>query len=130
VAIALLAVSVLIALVGVANTLSLSVLERTRENALLRSLGLTRRQLRGMLAAESLLMALVAAGLGIVLGLVYGWAGTAALMGGEADNLAYAVPAGQLVTVALVAAVAGLLASILPARRAARVAPATALADE
>jgi putative ABC transport system permease protein len=130
VAIALLAVSVLIALVGVGNTLSLSVLERTRENALLRSLGLTRRQLRGMLAAESLLMALVAAGLGIVLGLVYGWTGTAALMGGDADNIAYAVPAVQLVTVALVAAAAGLLASILPARRAARVAPATALADE
>ena len=130
VAIALLAVSVLIALVGVGNTLSLSVLERTRENALLRSLGLTRRQLRGMLAAESLLMALVAAGLGIVLGLVYGWTGTAALMGGQADKLAYAVPVGQLVTVAVVAAAAGLLASILPARRAARVAPAAALADE
>jgi putative ABC transport system permease protein len=130
VAIALLAVSVLIALVGVGNTLSLSVLERTRENALLRSLGLTRRQLRAMLAAESLLMALVAAGLGIALGLVYGWTGTAALMGGQADDLAYAIPVGQLVTVAAVAAVAGLLASILPARRAARVAPAAALADE
>ena len=130
VAIALLAVSVLIALVGVGNTLSLSVLERTRENALLRSLGLTRRQMRGMLAAESLLMALVAAGLGIALGLVYGWTGTAALMGGEADKLAYAVPVGQLAAVAVVAAAAGLLASILPARRAARVAPAAALADE
>jgi putative ABC transport system permease protein len=130
VAIALLAVSVLIALVGVGNTLSLSALERTRENALLRSLGLTRRQLRAMLAAESVLMALVAAGLGIALGLVYGWSGTAALMGGQADRLAYALPVGQLLTVALVAAAAGLLASILPARRAARVAPAAALADE
>jgi putative ABC transport system permease protein len=130
VAIALLAVSVLIALVGVGNTLSLSVLERTRENALLRALGLTRRQLRGMLAAESLLMAIVAAGLGIVLGLLYGWAGTAALMGGQTDRVLYAVPVTQLLIVVLVAAAAGLLASVLPARRAARVTPAAALADE
>jgi putative ABC transport system permease protein len=127
----LLGVSVLIALVGVGNTLSLSVLERTRENALLRALGLTRRQLRGMLAIESLLMALVAAGLGIVLGLIYGWTGTAALMGAQASaGVQYAVPVGLLVTIALVAAVAGLLASVLPARRAAKVAPAGALATE
>lgn len=130
VAVALLAVSVLIALVGVGNTLSLSVLERTRENALLRALGLTRRQLRGMLAVESLLMALVAAGLGIGLGLVYGWLGTTALMGGTVDRIAYAVPAGTLLAVAAVATAAGLLASVLPARRAARVAPAGALATE
>lgn len=130
VAIALLAVSVLIALVGVGNTLSLSVLERTRENALLRALGLTSRQLRGMLAIESLLMALVAAGLGITLGLVYGWTGTSALMGGQTDAVQYAAPVGLLVTIALVAAAAGMLASVLPARRAAKVAPAAALATE
>ncbi|WBQ06774.1 ABC transporter permease [Kribbella sp. CA-293567] len=131
VAVGLLAVSVLIALVGVGNTLSLSVLERTRENALLRAMGLTRNQLRGMLAVESLLMALVAAGLGIGLGLLYGWTGTAALMGGQIDGpLQYAVPGRLLITIALVAAVAGLLASILPARRAAKVAPAGALATE
>ncbi|MFI5714047.1 ABC transporter permease [Kribbella sp. NPDC051620] len=131
VAVGLLGVSVLIALVGVGNTLSLSVLERTRENALLRAMGLTRRQLRGMLAVESLLMALVAAGLGIGLGLIYGWTGTAALMGGQIDGpLSYAVPGRLLITIALVAAVAGLLASILPARRAAKVAPAGALATE
>ena len=130
VAIALLAVSVLIALVGVGNTLSLSVLERTRENALLRSLGLTRRQLRRMLAAESLLMATVSALLGVALGLVYGWTGTAALMGGQTDTVSYALPLGQLLVVALVAAAAGLLASLLPARRAARVAPAAALAED
>ncbi|MEV6282013.1 FtsX-like permease family protein [Kribbella sp. NPDC051770] len=131
VAVGLLGVSVLIALVGVGNTLSLSVLERTRENALLRAMGLTRRQLRGMLAVESLLMALVAAGLGIVLGLVYGWTGTAALMSSQTDGkVQYAVPVTLLVTIALVAAVAGLLASVLPARRAAKVAPAGALATE
>jgi putative ABC transport system permease protein len=131
VAVGLLGVSVLIALVGVGNTLSLSVLERTRENALLRAMGLTRRQLRGMLAIESLLMALVAAGLGIGLGLIYGWTGTAALMGSQlATGAQYAVPVRLLVTIALVAAIAGLLASVLPARRAAKVAPAGALASE
>lgn len=132
VGIGLLGVSVLIALVGVGNTLSLSVLERTRENALLRAMGLTRRQLRSMLAIESLLMALVAAGLGIALGLVYGWTGTSALMGGQTidGNVEYAVPVGLLVAIAAIAAVAGLLASVLPARRAAKVAPAGALATE
>ena len=80
VGIGLLGVSVLIALVGVGNTLSLSVLERTRENALLRAMGLSRRQLRRMLAFESLMMALVAAGLGILLGLLYGWTGTTWVM--------------------------------------------------
>jgi putative ABC transport system permease protein len=131
VAVGLLGVSVLIALVGVGNTLSLSVLERTRENALLRAMGLTRRQLRGMLAIESLLMALVAAGLGIALGLIYGWTGTAALMGAQTNGaVEYAVPGRLLITIAVVAAVAGLLASVLPARRAAKVAPAGALATE
>ena len=132
VGIGLLGVSVLIALVGVGNTLSLSVLERTRENALLRAMGLSRRQLRRMLAVESLLMALVAAGLGIVLGLIYGWTGTSALMGGQTveGGVEYAVPGTLLVVIAAVAAVAGLLASVLPARRAAKVAPAGALATE
>ncbi|MFF0343473.1 ABC transporter permease [Kribbella sp. NPDC004875] len=132
VGIGLLGVSVLIALVGVGNTLSLSVLERTRENALLRAMGLSRRQLRRMLAVESLLMALVAAGLGIVLGLIYGWTGTSALMGGQTvdGGVEYAVPGTLLIAIAAVAAVAGLLASVLPARRAAKVAPAGALATE
>ncbi|WP_427889272.1 ABC transporter permease [Kribbella sp. GL6] len=132
VGIGLLGVSVLIALVGVGNTLSLSVLERTRENALLRAMGLSRGQLRRMLAVESLLMAVVAAGLGIVLGLIYGWTGTSALMGGQTTTGAveYAVPGTLLIAIAAVAAVAGLLASVLPARRAAKVAPAGALATE
>ncbi|MGW7683587.1 ABC transporter permease [Kribbella sp. NPDC054772] len=132
VGIGLLGVSVLIALVGVGNTLSLSVLERTRENALLRAMGLSRGQLRRMLAVESLLMALVAAGLGIVLGLIYGWTGTSALMGGQTvdGGVEYAVPGKLLIAIAAIAAVAGLLASVLPARRAAKVAPAGALATE
>jgi putative ABC transport system permease protein len=130
VALGLLAVSVLIALVGVGNTLSLSVIERTRENALLRALGLSRGRLRVLLAAESLLMATVALVLGTGLGVLYGWAGTATVMGGEALELVYAVPAAQLAAVAAAAVLAGLLASVLPARRAVRVAPAAALAGE
>jgi putative ABC transport system permease protein len=76
-------------------------------------------------------MALVAASLGIALGLIYGWTGTSALMGSQVDGpVQYAVPGRLLLTIALVAAVAGLLASVLPARRAAKVAPAGALATE
>lgn len=128
----LLAVSVLIAVVGVANTLSLSVLERTRESALLRALGLTRGQLRGMLAAEAALLALVASVLGIGLGVLYGVTGMQSLftMGRARVQVSPQVPWDQLAAVALVAVTAGLLASVLPARRAARVAPAAALAVE
>lgn len=75
VATGLLAVSVLIAIVGIANTLSLSTLERTGESALLRALGLTQAQLRAMLGAEAVLLAAVGAVLGTVMGVGYGWAG-------------------------------------------------------
>lgn len=129
VVLALLAISVLIALVGIANTLSLSVIERTRESALLRALGLTRGQLRGMLAIDSVLLALVGVVLGSVLGVAYGLAGVRALFGAHMA-VAPTLPWGQLAAVALVAVVAGLVASVLPARRAARVSPAQALAAE
>ncbi len=131
VATGLLAVAVLIALVGVGNTLSLSVLERTREQALLRALGLTKGQLRRTLAGEAVLVASVAIVLGIPLGLLYGFAGAATLIGRAVDGaMAYGVPFGTLALVAGVALVAGLLASVLPARRAVRVKPAAALAEE
>ena len=71
----LLAVAVVIALIGVTNTLSLSVIERTRESATLRAIGLWKEQLRGMLAVEGMLIAGVGAMLGILLGLLFGWAG-------------------------------------------------------
>ncbi|THJ66274.1 FtsX-like permease family protein [Arthrobacter echini] len=125
----LLAVAVLIALIGVANTLSLSVLERRRENSLLRALGLTRGQLRGMLAVEAVLIAGVAALLGSVLGILYGWLGTRSALGGIAD-VSVSVPVGQLIAVLGVAVAAGLLASVLPARRAARLSPVAGLATE
>ncbi|MBM7791354.1 ABC transporter permease [Tenggerimyces flavus] len=131
VATGLLAVAVLIALVGVGNTLSLSVLERTREQALLRALGLTKGQLRRTLAGEAVLVASVAIVLGIPLGLLYGFAGAATLVGqAVGGRMAYGVPYGTLALVAGVALVAGLLASVLPARRAVRVKPAAALAEE
>ncbi|WP_246297177.1 FtsX-like permease family protein [Janibacter cremeus] len=129
VVLALLAISVIISVVGIANTLSLSVIERTRESALMRALGMTRGQLRGMLGIESVLLALVGVVLGGALGIGYGLAGVQALFG-EQIAVSATLPWGQLAAIAAVAVVAGLLASVLPARRAARVSPAQALAVE
>jgi putative ABC transport system permease protein len=126
---ALLGISVLIAVVGVGNTLSLSVLERTRESALLRAIGLTRGQLRLTVAIEALILAAVGAVVGCLLGIGYGWAGVRALLGADGSAI-LSVPWGRLGLVVVLALVAGLLASVLPARRAARVAPAVALASE
>lgn len=123
----LLGVAVLIALIGVANTLSLSILERTRENSLLRALGLTRGQLRGMLAIEAALVAGVAALLGTALGIVYGWLGAKSALSSVAEVVP-AVPWLQLLAVFGVAIAAGLLASVMPARRAARLSPVEGLA--
>ncbi|ALE06494.1 hypothetical protein AL755_15235 [Arthrobacter sp. ERGS1:01] len=123
----LLAVAVFIALIGVANTLSLSVLERTRENSLLRALGLTRGQLRGMLALEAVLIAGVAAVIGSTLGVLYGWAGAQAALG-KFTAVTATIPWGQILLVVGVAAVAGLLASVVPARRAAKLSPVEGLA--
>lgn len=124
----LLAVAVLVALVGVANTLSLGVIERTGENALLRALGTTRGQMRAMLGWEGVLLALVGAVLGIVIGSAYGILGINALLG-SAYPITMTIPWGQVGLVLLLAVVAGGLASVLPGRTAARTAPAAALAD-
>ncbi len=123
----LLAVAVLIAVLGVGNTLALSVLERRRESGLLRALGLTRRQLRTTLLWEAVLVAGVAAGLGCGLGVLYGVTGTQAVIG-SAVSVQVVVPWLQLAGILAVSAVAGAIASVLPARRAARVVPALALA--
>jgi putative ABC transport system permease protein len=125
----LLAVAVVIALIGVTNTLSLSVIERRRESATLRAIGLSRGQLRGMLAIEGLLIALVGAVLGVLLGLVYGWAGAASALG-WAGEPAFVVPWSDVAAMLGVAAVAGLLASVVPARAAVRTSPVEALAAE
>jgi putative ABC transport system permease protein len=124
----LLGVAVVIALIGVGNTLALSVVERRQENGLLRALGLTRRQLRGLLAWEAVLVAGVAAVLGVVIGGTYGLIGAASVLG-EVGEIVLSVPWLQVAAIVAVATVAGLLASVLPARRAARTAPVAAIAE-
>ncbi|MGY2005046.1 ABC transporter permease [Blastococcus sp. SYSU DS1024] len=123
----LLGVAVLIALIGVGNTLALSVVERRQESGLLRALGLTRGQLRGLLAWEALLVAGVAAVLGVLVGGAYGLVGVASALG-EYGEVVISIPWLQLGAIVLVATVAGLLASVLPARRAARTPPVAAIA--
>lgn len=125
----LLGVAVVIAVIGVANTLSLSVIERRRESATLRAIGLTRAQLRGTLAVEGLLVAGVGALVGVVLGVAYGWAGAHILLS-EVSSVGLAVPWRDLGLVVAVALAAGALASVLPARSAARTSPVEALAAE
>jgi putative ABC transport system permease protein len=123
----LLGISVAIALIGIGNTLGLSALERAREHALLRALGLTRRQLRRLLATEAALMSVVAALLGTVLGVGFAWVAYGAVVKPALDNATMQIPWPALGAVVLIAAVAGLLASVLPARRAVRVTPAAGL---
>lgn len=130
VATALLAVAVAIALIGVGNTLGLSVIERTRESALLRALGLQRGSLRAMLAIEAVLLAVVGALVGIAAGVLFGWVGTAAMAAQmDVEEVHFAVSVPQTLGMIGVALIAGLVASVLPARRAAMAAPTEALAE-
>ncbi|BCJ39328.1 ABC transporter substrate-binding protein [Actinocatenispora thailandica] len=125
---ALLGISVLIAVFGIANTLSLSVFERSRESALLRALGLTRGQLRGMLLTEAVLIAVVGALVGIAFGIGYGIAAARAALTGFAGGVQ--LPVGQILLYLALAALAGLVAAVLPARRAARTSLTVAMAEE
>ena len=124
----LLGIAVVIALIGIGNTLGLSVLERARENALLRAMGLTRSQLRRAMATEGLLLSLVATGLGMVLGVVFAWVAVQVMVSTVVAEVSMTLPVGQLAAMVVVAAVAGLAACVLPARRAAQAAPAAGLA--
>lgn len=131
VVIGLLGVAVIISVVGVTNTLSLSVIERRRESATLRALGLSRRQLRGTLAVEGVLIALAGTAVGVVLGVVYGWFGARTLLVEIGDGgVPLTVPWSHVGVVLVVAVLAGLLASAVPARTAARTPPVAALAVE
>ncbi|MBM7518073.1 ABC transporter permease [Nocardioides nitrophenolicus] len=123
----LLAIAVLIALVGIGNTLGLSVLERGREHALLRALGLTRRQVRRMLAAEAVLLSVVATVLGTALGVLFAWTAVRALVQPAVDGASLVLPWGQLALVVTASALAGLVAAVLPSRKASRITPAAGL---
>ena len=105
-------------MLGIVNTLALSVIERVREIGLLRAVGLSRRQLRTMLRLESVAIALLGAVLGIVLGLAFALALQRSLVDDGIDVLA--IPGGQLALFVGVAALVGVLAAVWPGRRAAR----------
>ncbi|MEU7873356.1 FtsX-like permease family protein [Dactylosporangium sp. NPDC049140] len=124
---ALLTFAMLIALIGIMNTMSLSVFERTRESALARALGLTRGQLRATLLYEACLMALVGALVGIGFGVTYGWL-TARTMFATIQPL-IRFPYGQLLVLLAVAALAAIVAAVLPARRAASASIVSAMAE-
>lgn len=127
---ALLALAVLIALLGIANTLTLAVHERTRELGLLRAVGQTRAQLRAMVRWESVLVAAFGTAGGLVLGAFLGWVLVEASDGASDSAFAFALPPLQLVVVALVGLAAGALAGLRPARRAARLDVLRAIATE
>jgi putative ABC transport system permease protein len=114
----LLAFSVLIAIVGIVNTLALSVIERTRELGLLRAVGMVRRQVRRMVRGEAILVSLIGAILGVVVGEALAIALLHALH--STGLTAIAIPWGTLIGVVILGAVAGVFAAIWPARRAAR----------
>ncbi|WP_413767123.1 FtsX-like permease family protein [Rhodococcus pyridinivorans] len=123
----LLSVAVVIALIGVGNTMALSVLERRRENAVLRAVGLSRAGVRSVLVREALIIAGVASVLGVALGLLLGTAGTASVIGAEHVGLG-SVPWWQLAGIVLAGGGAGVIASLIPAQRASRVSPVAAAA--
>ncbi len=121
----LLALSVVVSLFGIVNTLVLTVFERTRELGMLRAIGMTRRQVRRMIRHESVITALIGGVLGIVLGIVLG-----GLLVARVEFIEFALPTTQLVVFAIMTVVVGILAAIFPARRAARLDPLKALQYE
>lgn len=125
----LLAAAVVIAVIGVSNTLTLSVIERRREGALLRALGFTRAAMSRMITIESLLMTLIALIVGAGVGTFFGWVGTASMMPASA-NPVLSVPWTQIGLIGVAAVLAAVLASAIPARSMSRIAPAKGMSME
>ena len=121
----LLGLAVVIALIGIANTLALSVHERTRELGLLRAVGMTRRQVRAAIRWESVLISLLGTALGFFLAVGGAWG---IVNGQDAENVMLVIPAGQLTAIVGLAAVAGVLAALGPARRAGKLNVLSAIA--
>ncbi|MGH2858145.1 MAG: ABC transporter permease [Solirubrobacteraceae bacterium] len=121
----LLALSIIVSLFGIVNTLVLSVFERTREIGMLRAVGTSRRQIRRMVRHESVITALIGSVIGIVLGIAFG-----ALLAARVNSIAFTIPVGTVIVLVIAAWVVGLLAAIFPARRAAKLQPLQALAYE
>ena len=121
----LLALSVIVSLFGIVNTLVLTVFERTRELGMLRAIGMTRRQVRRMIRHESVITALIGGTLGIVLGVILG-----ALLIARVDFIEFALPTTQIIVFAIMTIFVGIVAAIFPARRAARLNPLEALQYE
>ena len=113
----LLALSVIVSIFGMVNTLVLSVYERTRELGMLRAVGMTKRQARRMVRHESVITALIGAALGLPLGIFLAALVTRAL---QEFDVRFSIPWGQLVVFAIIAVIVGILAAIMPARRAAK----------
>ena len=113
----LLALSVIVSLFGIVNTLVLSVFERTRELGMLRAIGMSRRQTRRMVRHESIIVALIGSVLGMAVGVFLAALVTAAL---SSEGVTFSLPVGTLIAFLVVAVLAGMLAAVLPARRASR----------
>jgi len=115
---ALLLMAVIIAIFGIVNTLSLSIYERTRELGLLRAVGMTRRQTRSMVRWEAVIISVMGAVFGVMIGIAFGWALQQALAPQGFTDLG--IPGGQIAIYVVLAGLAGVVAAIFPARRAAR----------
>jgi putative ABC transport system permease protein len=114
----LLLFAVIIAVLGITNTLTLSIFERTREIGLLRAVGMTRRQVRRMIRWEAVIVATFGALLGVGIGIVLGWAVVRALA--DEGLGAFSIPVGQVILALVLAAISGVIAAIWPARKASR----------
>jgi putative ABC transport system permease protein len=125
---ALLGLALVIAVLGIVNTLALSIIERTREVGLLRAIGLSRRQLRQMIRLESVVIALLGAVLGVAMGIFFGVVLMRALRDEGLEVIS--VPWVQMVVFLVLSLVIGVLAAVLPARRAARLDVLKAIATE